>query len=58
MDPIRAIYGQDEDTWVASSPEIPNWTVVAESYDEAHRLAEEGVRFSVGREEIELSTEG
>jgi predicted RNase H-like HicB family nuclease len=46
MATIRVIYEQDEDTWVATSPEILNWTVVADSYDEAHRLAEDGVRFA------------
>ena len=45
MDRIRVIYEHDDDTWVATSPEVPNWTVVADTYEEAHRLAEEGVRF-------------
>jgi len=54
MDYIRVIYEQDEDTWVASSPELPNWTVVAASYEEAHGLAEEGVRFALDREDVEL----
>lgn len=38
------IYEQDEDTWVATSPDVPNWTAVGDSYEEAHKLAEEGVR--------------
>lgn len=54
MDHIRVIYEQDEDTWVATSPEVPNWTVVADSYDEANRLAEDGVRFALGRDDVEL----
>jgi predicted RNase H-like HicB family nuclease len=54
MDYIRVIYEQDEDTWVASSPEVSNWTVVADSYEEAHRLAEEGVRFALDREDVVL----
>jgi predicted RNase H-like HicB family nuclease len=54
MDRIRVIYEQDEDTWVASSPEVPNWTVVADSYEEAHRLAEEGVRFALDHDDVEL----
>ncbi|MCP9490249.1 MAG: hypothetical protein MSC31_10290 [Solirubrobacteraceae bacterium MAG38_C4-C5] len=54
MDQIRVIYEQDEDTWVASSPEVVNWTVVADSYEEAHRLADEGVRFALGREDVEI----
>jgi predicted RNase H-like HicB family nuclease len=54
MDRIRVIYEQDEDTWVATSPEVPNWTVVADSCEEAHRLAEEGVRFALDRDDVEL----
>jgi predicted RNase H-like HicB family nuclease len=54
MDYIRVIYEQDDDTWVASSPEVPNWTVVADSYNDAHRLAEEGVRFALDRDHLQL----
>jgi hypothetical protein len=39
---------------VATSPEVPNWTVVADSYEEAHRLAEEGVRFALDRDDVEI----
>lgn len=52
METIRVIYEQDEDTWVATSPEVPNWTVVADGYDEAHRLAEDGVRFALDRDDV------
>lgn len=54
MDRIRVIYEQDEDTWVATSPEIPNWTVVADSYEQAHELAEEGARFALDSEDVDL----
>lgn len=54
MDTIRVIYEQDEDTWVATSPEVPNWTVVADRYDEAHRLAEDGVRFALDRDDLDI----
>ncbi len=54
MDQIRIIYEQDQDTWVATSPEVPNWTVVGENYEEAHQLAEEGVRFALDRDDVEL----
>ncbi|HEY1688630.1 MAG TPA: hypothetical protein VGF95_07170 [Solirubrobacteraceae bacterium] len=49
---VRVLYHQDEDTWVATSPDIPRWTVVADTYVEAHRLAEEGVRFALEREDL------
>ena len=54
MERIRVIYEQDEDTWVATSPEVPEWTVVGDSYEKAHRLAEEGVRFALDREDLEI----
>jgi predicted RNase H-like HicB family nuclease len=54
MDSVRVIYEQDEDSWVATSPELPGWTAVGPSYDEAHRLAEEGVRFAQDRDDVEL----
>jgi predicted RNA binding protein YcfA (HicA-like mRNA interferase family)/predicted RNase H-like HicB family nuclease len=49
---VRVLYRQDEDTWVASSPDVPRWTVVADTYAEAHQLAEEGVRFALEREDL------
>lgn len=54
MDQIRVIYEQDEDAWVATSPEVAGWTVVADSYEQAHHLAEEGVRFALDRKDVEL----
>jgi predicted RNase H-like HicB family nuclease len=54
MERIRVIYEQDEDTWVATSPEVPDWTVVADSYVQAHQLAEEGVRFALDRSDVEI----
>jgi predicted RNase H-like HicB family nuclease len=49
---VRVLYRQDEDTWVASSPDVPRWTVVADTYAEAHQLAEEGVRFALERDDL------
>jgi predicted RNase H-like HicB family nuclease len=49
---VRVLYRQDEDTWVASSPEVPRWAVVADTYAEAYRLAEEGVRFALERDDL------
>ncbi len=54
MDRIRVIYEQDEDTWVATSPEIPGWTAIGDSFEEARELAEEGVRFALEREDVEV----
>jgi predicted RNase H-like HicB family nuclease len=49
---VRILYRQDEETWVATSPEVPRWTVVADTYAEAHRLAEEGVRFALDCDDL------
>jgi hypothetical protein len=38
--------------WTATSPEVPNWTVVADTYEEAHRLAKAGVRFALDRDNV------
>jgi hypothetical protein len=47
-------YRLDEDTWVATSPDVPRWTVVADSYSEAHHLAEDGVRFALERDDLTI----
>lgn len=49
---VRVLYRQDQDTWVASSPDVPRWTVVADTYAEAHQLAEDGVRFALERDDV------
>ncbi len=51
---VRVLHRQDADTWVASSPDVPRWTAVADTYAEAHRLAEEGVRFALDREDMTI----
>ncbi len=51
---VRVLYRQDVDTWVASSPDVPRWTAVADTYSEAHRLAEEGVRFALDRDDLTI----
>jgi predicted RNase H-like HicB family nuclease len=51
---VRVLYRQDQDTWVASSPDVPRWTVVADSYREAHKLAEDGVRFALDRADLTI----
>jgi predicted RNase H-like HicB family nuclease len=53
---VRVLYRQDEDTWVASSPDVPRWTVVADTYAEAHQLAEDGVRFVLERDDLTVDT--
>jgi predicted RNase H-like HicB family nuclease len=54
MDPIRVIYERDEESWVATSPDVDGWTAVGTTYEEAQRLAEQGVRFALDRDDVEL----
>jgi predicted RNase H-like HicB family nuclease len=49
---VRVLYRPDEDTWVTFSPDVPRWTVVADTYAEAHQLAQEGVRFALERDDL------
>jgi predicted RNase H-like HicB family nuclease len=46
------IYQPDEDTWTATSPEVLGWVVVADTFEEARRLAEDGVRYALDRDDI------
>ena len=39
---------------MASSPEIAGWIVVGGDYQEARELAEEGARFALDREDLEI----
>jgi hypothetical protein len=51
---VRVLYRRDQDTWVATSPDVPRWTVVAGSYPEAHSLVEDGVRFALERDDLTI----
>jgi predicted RNase H-like HicB family nuclease len=52
MRTVRVQYLQDEDTWVATCPDIDRWTAIADTYDEVRQLAEEGVRFALERDDV------
>jgi predicted RNase H-like HicB family nuclease len=49
---VRVLYRPDADTWVATSPDVPGWTAVADSYAKTRRLAEDGVRFALERDDL------
>jgi predicted RNase H-like HicB family nuclease len=51
---VRVIHHQDEDTWVAESPDVDGWTAVANTFEETRRLAEEGVRFALERDDVRV----
>ena len=54
MDPIRIIHHHEQGRWWSESPDLPEWFAAADTYAEAHRLAEEGVRFTLDRQDVTL----
>ena len=54
MDTIRVIYHHEDDGWWAESPDVERWTAAGDTYTEVAKLAEEGVRFALEREDVEL----
>ncbi|HMJ01877.1 MAG TPA: hypothetical protein VK506_02985 [Conexibacter sp.] len=52
---VRVRYYQDEDTWVAESPDLDeHWLAVAGTLEEAHQLAEDGIRFVLERDDVDV----
>lgn len=46
MESIRVLHREHPDQgWSADSPDLPGWRVFGDSYEDAHQLAEYGVRF-------------
>lgn len=54
MKSIRVIYHHEIDGWWAESPDVAGWSAAGESYEEVHQLAEEGVRFALERDDVQL----
>ena len=52
MDRIRVIHHYEDGSWWAESPDVPEWTAAADTYEDAHRLAEEGIRFALERDDV------
>lgn len=52
MDPIRVIHHHEPEGWWAESPDIEGWTAAGGSYAAVRRLAEEGARFVLEREDV------
>jgi predicted RNase H-like HicB family nuclease len=52
MDTIRLIHHHEPHGWWAESPDIEGWSAAADTYEELHDLAEEGVRFALGRDDV------
>jgi predicted RNase H-like HicB family nuclease len=55
MDSIRVIYHDERPHgWWAESPDLAGWSAAGGSYDEVRRLAEEGVRYALGRDDVAI----
>ncbi|HEV7942081.1 MAG TPA: hypothetical protein VGP17_04695 [Solirubrobacteraceae bacterium] len=52
MDRIRVIHHHEDERWWAESPDVPEWFAAADTYLEARRLAEEGIRFALDRDDV------
>lgn len=51
---VRVIHHHEQDCWWAESPDVERWTAVGSTYKEARQLAEEGVRFTLEREDVKV----
>jgi predicted RNase H-like HicB family nuclease len=54
MDRIRVIYHREPEGWWAESPDIDGWSAAGDSYDETRQLAEDGVRFALERDDVQV----
>ena len=55
MDRITVIYHDETPHgWWAESPQLDGWSAAGESLEEVQRLAEEGVRFTLDRDDVAI----
>jgi predicted RNase H-like HicB family nuclease len=54
METVRVIYHHEGGSWWAESPDIDRWYAAGDTYAEVVKLAEEGVRFALGHDEVAL----
>ncbi len=52
METIRVIHHLEEGVWWAESPDLPRWYAAGGTFEETRRLAEEGVRFALERDDL------
>ena len=51
---VRVLYHEEPEGWWAESPDVKGWSAAGQTYDEVRRLAEEGVRFALDDETVEI----
>src|SRR5271156_1383191 len=54
METVRVIYHHETDGWWAESPDVEGWSAAGNSYQEVAKLAEEGIRFALERDDVAL----
>lgn len=54
MHHIRVIHHHEDSKWWAESPDLPGWFAAADTYAEAHPLAEDGIRFALESADVTI----
>jgi predicted RNase H-like HicB family nuclease len=54
METVRVIYHHETGCWWAESPDVEGWSAAGDTYPEVAKLAEEGIRFALGRDDVAL----
>lgn len=54
MDTIRVIHHCEYGLWWSESLDIQGWSAAGDSLDEVRRLAEEGMRFALERDDVQV----
>src|SRR4051794_5084382 len=51
---VDVIYHREPDAWWAESPALEGWTATAETLRDLDALVDEGVRFALDRDDVEI----
>lgn len=54
METIRVLHHLEDGHWWSESPDIQRWYAAGDSLDEVRQLVEEGVRFALEREDVQV----
>jgi len=52
VEPIRVIHHSEGNLWWSESPDVPGWSAAGDSLEEVRKLAEEGIRFALERDDV------
>ena len=51
---VRVLHHHEGSRWWAESPDVDGWTAAAETFEELRSLSEDGVRFALGRDDLDI----